>query len=392
MDRAFLDRIARAVLYEGYVLYPYRPSALKNSRRWTFGILYPEKWAAAQTGSDRSSFRMECLLVAPESSQLSVLVRFLEVNAQGANAIEREVPVDVPLAEVAEARHRRDFRFGALEGAITVRAVPVSAGVFRLTLTVANTAEMEAPDLESALIGSLVSAHAAVSASEGRFVSVTDPPSELAELAAQCVNDGVWPVLVGKAGATDTMLASPIILPDYPQLAPESAGDLCDATEIEEILTLRILTLTDEEKAEVRGSEDRARRILERAETLPSEHLMKLHGTIRGMAPASAQPWSAWDTPTNAPPESITVSGCELKAGDRVRLRPGKRADIFDSALDGRTAIIEAIERDFEDNLHLAVVLEEDPGRDLGEMRQIGHRFFFSPDEVEPLTAKERAS
>jgi hypothetical protein len=215
-------------------------------------------------------------------------------------------------------------------------------------------------------------------------VSMTDPPPGLAEAASHCVNAGVWPVLVGEHGANSTMLASPIILPDYPQVAPESAGDLYDATEIDEILTLRILTLTDKEKAEVRASEERARSILERAEALPAEHLMRLHGTIRGLSPAASEPWSAWDSlDHSAPLNTVEVNGSDLKAGDRVRLRPKKRADIFDSALEGRIAIVAAIEQDFENNIHVAVVVEDDPGRDLGELRQPGHRFFFSPSEIE---------
>jgi hypothetical protein len=223
-----------------------------------------------------------------------------------------------------------------------------------------------------------------ISVSDGQLVSMTDPPACLAGAAAQCVNLGVWPVLIGVPGTRDTVLASPIILPDYPEVAPESAGDLCDATEIEEILTLRILTLTDEEKAEVRGSEERARQILERAESLPQEHLMKLHGTIRGLAPPGSEAWSAWDNWANAAvAQTIRVDGTELKAGDRVRLRPAKRADIFDTALNGRVAVIAGIEQDFENKIHVAVVVEDDPGRDLGEMRQTGHRFFFSPEEIE---------
>src|SRR5262249_5379662 len=177
---------------------------------------------------------------------------------------------------------------------------------------------------------------------------------------------------------------SPIILPDYPEGAPESAGDLCDATEIEEILTLRILTLSDEEKAEVRASGRQAREILERAESLPAEHLMKLHGTIRSLAPSGNEPWSAWDTWANRPAsQTVQVGGVALKSGDRVRLRPSKRADIFDTALNGRTAIMAGIEEDFENKVQVAVVVEDDPGRDLGEMRQTGHRFFFSPEEIE---------
>jgi hypothetical protein len=195
----------------------------------------------------------------------------------------------------------------------------------------------------------------------------------LAEAASACKNVGVWPVLVGAPGSRDSMLASPIILPDYPQVAPESAGDLYDGTEIEEILTLRVLTLTDEEKAEVRASEARAREILERVEGLPAEHLMRLHGVIRG--------WDSWAN--TAPPQTVRAGGVELKAGDRVVLRPRGRADIFDSALEGRVAVIDGIEQDLEGKMLVAVVVEDDPGRDLGEARQIGHRFFFSAEEIE---------
>ena len=86
------------------------------------------------------------------------------------------------------------------------------------------------------------------------------------------------------------------------------------------------------------------------------------------------------------PVASVPVDGVELRAGDRVRLRPGARGDVLDIALAGQTALVEAIEQDYEGHLHLAVVLDEDPGQDLGLLRQPGHRFFFTPAEVEPLT------
>jgi hypothetical protein len=382
MDRALIDRIARAVLYEGYVLYPYRRSSLKNARRWTFGILYPE--AAVEGGSDRASFQTECLLIGPETARLSVLLRFLHLVGAGAEAIEREVSIETAVGE--ERREAFDFHGPDLEpvgGEIAIRTAAAAPGALKITVTVRNTAEFSVSDR---LLQSLASAHVVLAVEGGEFVSMTDPPQWLSEAASQCVNAGVWPVLIGEPGSRDTVLASPIVLPDYPQVAPESTGDLYDATEIEEILTLRVLTLTDEEKAEVRTSEDRARAILERAEALPAEHLMRLHGTIRGLVPAASEPWSAWDSWANsAPVEAIHVGGAELRAGARVVLRPRRRADIFDSALDGRIAVIEAIEQDFESNIQLAVVLEDDPGRDLGEMRQAGHRFFFKPDEVEPL-------
>jgi len=84
-------------------------------------------------------------------------------------------------------------------------------------------------------------------------------------------------------------------------------------------------------------------------------------------------------------PESVRVAGVDLRAGDRVRLRPRPGGDIFDVALAGRAATIESILCDYEDNIHLAVVIDDDPGRDLGEQRLPGHRFFYAPDEVEPL-------
>jgi hydrogenase maturation protease len=92
-----------------------------------------------------------------------------------------------------------------------------------------------------------------------------------------------------------------------------------------------------------------------------------------------------WEELERPAPDSVLVDGVKLRRGSRVRLSPRARGDAFDLALAGRSAVIDAIEQDMEDNLHLAVTIEDDPGRDLGERRQPGHRFFFSPDEVEPL-------
>ena len=160
------------------------------------------------------------------------------------------------------------------------------------------------------------------------------------------------------------MLSSPIILYDYPEIAPESAGDLFDATEIDEILILRILTMTDDEKRDMAAVDPRARALLQRTEGLSPAALNRLHGTLR--------------TPSRG-------SDVALKVGDHVRLRPKPGSDIFDIVLKDQIAIVEAIERDFEDRVHVAVTLLDDPGRDLGMQRMPGHRFFFSPSEVESL-------
>ena len=88
---------------------------------------------------------------------------------------------------------------------------------------------------------------------------------------------------------------------------------------------------------------------------------------------------------------NLQIAGVDVKCGDRVRLRPGKSADIFDMALAGKTAVIEAIEQDYEGKFHICVVADDDPGRDIGMMRQPGHRFFFFPEEIEPLGSMEPA-
>lgn len=89
--------------------------------------------------------------------------------------------------------------------------------------------------------------------------------------------------------------------------------------------------------------------------------------------------------------ESVSIDGGELRRGNKVRLRPLGRADIFDMALEGRIATIESIEQDFEDRIYLAVIVDDDPGRDLGRGRQPGHRFFFGVDEVEQLGSADTA-
>ena len=166
-----------------------------------------------------------------------------------------------------------------------LNATRVADDLFKLHVQVKNLTPLERPpgqtSRDTALMQSLVSAHTLLGVVNGQFVSLLEPPENLQDLSTSCENVGAWPVLVGAEGERDTMLASPIILYDYPQIAPESPGDLFDGTEIDEILALRIMTMTDDEKREMRNTDDRARKILERTEALPVEHLAKLHGTLR---------------------------------------------------------------------------------------------------------------
>jgi len=175
----------------------------------------------------------------------------------------------------------------AVAGTIELSAAPVAEGLFRATVRILNATQQAETrgGREDALMVSLISTHAILSVRKGAFVSLLDPPEVWREAAAACRNLGLWPVLVGEVGDADAMLASPIILYDHPQIAPESPGDLFDGTEIDEILTLRILTLTDEETREMSAGDERARALLARTEALGRDHLMRLHGTIRGLKP-----------------------------------------------------------------------------------------------------------
>jgi hypothetical protein len=210
-----------------------------------------------------------------------------------------------------------------------------------------------------------------------------EPPEDLRKAAASCDNQGTWPVLVGEAGSTDMLLSSPIILYDYPEIAPESPGDFFDGTEIDEMLTLRILTMTDEEKREMAATEPRARALLERTEAMTSTQIGRLHGALRSPRGLGANAWSGIDDKPRL--TSVRVAGADLMVGDRVRLNPKGRADIMDLVLKDRVAVIEAIECDFEDRIHVAVTIADDPGREMGFGHMPGHRFFFGRDEVEPL-------
>jgi len=321
MNTKAIDAIANAVLYEGYMLYPYRPSSVKNRQRFNFGVLYPRAYSEAQGGTDAWRNQTECLVEGSPLTTIEIKVRFLKLVARATDpqmssghgqpvaswqeAIECDVTVpistlgtllDKPITWAFDFPARRDVESSesqivrtqrSVRGWVRITAELVRDGLFKLTVVVENLAAIEGgkESRDHALMRSLVSAHTLLGVTEGRFVSLLDPPQECAEAAASCRNIGVWPVLVGAEGERDTMLSSPIILYDYPQIAPESPGDLFDGTEIDEILALRILTMTDAEKHEMRHGDERARKMLERTEALPMEQLMKLHGTLRELRP-----------------------------------------------------------------------------------------------------------
>ena len=348
-----VDAIARAVLYEGYSLYPYRESALKNRRRMLFGTLFPRVWAERSGTGDAAEAATECLLSTRDRTRVDVSVRFLTLRDEGPMKEAALACDELTIDELIAGRTMDDTGLGARA---TVTAVACDGGVVRIRVNVENVA-LVATDAsrDQAEHFALAATHVVLRARDGAWISLIEPPALFASEAARCVQRGLWPVLAG----TDAVLASPIILYDHPAVAPESAaGDMFDATEIEEILALRVQTLTTAEKAELRHDEV-TRALLDRVEALGPGELAKLHGVLRKLSPRSP-----------------------LTPGDRVTLRPGKRADALDTLLDGMAATVVSIEETIEGESLVCVTIDADPGRDLGEKGFPGHRFFFRTDEL----------
>ncbi|MFE0256303.1 hypothetical protein [Streptomyces sp. NPDC059010] len=345
---ALARQVADAVLFEGYVLYPYRASAAKNRLRWQFGVLVPPAWGAEREEHDFQ--HTECLMEPRADATLSVEVRFLHARRR---TVQRALPdgdfetvdelglddrVLVPWDEGAEERVELvvpvgqllgdgvefPFRKGPVEetepvldaagrtvGRLVRRSAEVSGvvrlsareldgpyRVSRLTAVIENTTDWtpsdgHAADRDAALPHSLVATHLLMALDAGSFLSMTDPPEWAEGAVAACRNLHTWPVLAGEPGRADLVLSSPIILEDHPAIAPESLGALYDATEIDEILALRTAALTDEEKREARGTDARAAAVIELADSMPAEVLERLHGAVRGLREVTGEPGEA---------------------------------------------------------------------------------------------------
>jgi hypothetical protein len=463
-DPAHLEharKVADAVLYEGYLLYPYRRSSQKNRTRFQFGVLMPPPYRAIDD-CEPSASQTECLVECRDDAGADIGLRFLHLQHRTAQridpatgeasaadtvlvdgteygsfdeAVEREqhlsgriadlldgdmeLRFDIPASQEAEEltgpggapAGRLVRRCAPLNGALVVRAErpPGPYGVLRLRVRVENRTEPQVPlrSRDDGLKYSLIAAHLLIGVTGGTFLSMTDPPEWAAGEVAACVNTGTWPVLAGPAECRDLMLSSPVILYDHPEVAPESAGDLFDATEIDEILTLRTLALTDAERQEARATDPRAADLIDRLDGLPPEMLERMHGAIRYLSPGPgqaaeepptftapgegsppAQPW--WDpgADTSVSPETdhVLVSGIRVARGSRVLMRPGaRRADAQDIFLTGREALVEAVLHDVDGQVHVAVSPVSDPLADL--QRNHGRFLYFAPDEIEPVPA-----
>ncbi|PZS15598.1 MAG: hypothetical protein DLM57_12320 [Pseudonocardiales bacterium] len=452
--------VADAVLFEGYLLYPYRSTSSKNRVRWQFGVLGPQGAAQASLGEE-SVMSSQCLLRdGSADGRVTVHLRFLQLQRrcveQATDDPERFEPVEqlssgartwlswdeaveqeVELAScqlTALAQQHRELPVsvaggtdvetlvddaGTTVGRILRRRRPIEAVVslgaspiddlVQLSLQVENVAPAVS-DKDEAIQLSLIGAHALLHAEGAQFVSLLEPPDEAVAAVAACTQHRCWPVMAGLPGDTDIVLVSPIILYDYPEVADQSAGALFDSTEIDEILTLRVMTLTDEEKAQARATDPRAAEIIDRCDSMSPEALAQLHGILRdphaGMAAAlpdvdlgtvdlrNAEPPSFgsadvpwWDPEEDASVhpdvDSVLIDGVAVSRGSTVRIHPSRRADAQDLFFAGQEARVSAVHSDVDGEIHVAVVLVDDPAADLHEW--YGRFLYFAPEELEPL-------
>jgi len=474
--------VADAVLYEGYVLYPYRASSRKNQVRFQWGVLTPRQFAEAE-GSERWSMRTECLVepgagtgVDDEAEPvISVRIRCLQAQHRSIEGVTDtdgggfapvdyleidgtlhvdwdeavDQVVDVAPVSLSGGDHIEVFSFpgsidtetitsadGAVVGRFVRQREPIE-GEVRITfgrpdaalpyrtvsVAVENTTAWTGSGLhrDDAMSRSLIAVHTMLAVDGGRFISLLDPPPEAESVVSACRSDGSYPVLIG---ADDVVLASPIILYDHPEVAEQSPGDLYDSLEIDEILALRVMTLTDEEKSEARGTDARAAAIIDRCDEMTAETLSRLHGQMKPVTPFASEPFASesfasesfasesfdfdeipqfgampgaeppwWDPEVDASydpwTESVWVAGVEITKGSPVRLRPSHRADAHDIFLKGMAATVAGVFSDVDGDQHIAVTVDDDPATQ--ELLWQGRFLFFHPDEVEPLVDQDQA-
>lgn len=356
--------VADAILYEGFMLFPYTPSSLKNQSPWQFGVVMPEGYSDE---SEPSSTQTQFLCRAQRpGARIEVTLRFLQILDAPE---QREVPFT---AQLCEGYMLHPFETGALHGAVRMQIVPDGA-YFRVTLDIQNeTVAHPGADRTTALRGALVSAHAIVAGEGAEFISLLDPPQEAKDAVSRCRNRRVYPVLAGPPGkgqSAQMLLASPIILYDFPAIAQASRGQTFDATEIDELLLLSVASLSDEERRQARGASPMTAQLVERAEALDAETLASLHGRL--------------DVGSEPGDERIRIGETIVERGSRVRVHPKGRTDVFDSFVEGKTARVTAVHTDFDGQRYVGVVFDDDPASEIHEW--YGRAYLYTASEVEPL-------
>ncbi|HEY1510006.1 MAG TPA: hypothetical protein VGF93_13435 [Solirubrobacteraceae bacterium] len=376
-----LQQLVDSLLWEGYALYPYTPTATKNATPTPFGIVYPPVYAETLS-STYDHLELRCVLDAPPDAVLSAEVRFLAADGERHQAHERRVELSgamvgalsqVPADKQASVSPGSDAPPLAVALSLSVESLP--DGLREVVFRVDNgTLVSSGLDRAGALGRSLISTHPIVKINGGRFVSPLERP---------CRSINTFPVLA--TPTDDVVIGAAIVLPDHPEIAPESRGGLFDSTEIEEALLLHVHALSDGEREEIERHDPAVREMVARAAAATPEEIIALHGRVTIRDPQTDEP------PTEPPglvdpragEESADVDGVTFRRGAAVVIRPAPDADLHARMLDGRTATIERIFTAYDGRTHLGVTIDDDPGQEL--MRDTGRYLFFFAEEVEVM-------
>jgi len=369
-----VEELLESLLWEGYALYPYTPGATKNATPTPFGIVYPPVYAAA-LASTFDHLELRCLLRSPPDGVLSAEVRFLAASGVRHQAAAHRVQLPGAMAGALAGRPaRKEVSVGGLTIGMALETTPQRGeDAYEVRLRVDNlTLAPSGLDRAGALRRSLISTHPVLRVTGGRFVSPLERP---------CHSVNTFPVLAGDAD--DVVLGAAIVLPDHPQLAPESLGGLFDSTEIEEALLLHVRTLSDAERAEIERQDPAVREMIARASAASAEDIVALHGRVELRDRETREP------PTEPPglvdPRAgdavLDVGGRTFRRGGKVVIRPAPDADVQARMLNGRTATVERIFTDYDGKAHLGLTIDDDPGQEL--MRETGRYLYFFAPELE---------
>ena len=297
-----MSELVDSLLYEGYALYPYTPGATKNATPTPFGIVYPPAYAQAL---DTTYDHLELQCVVEGEGEVTAEVRFLTPSGERHRA------------EPQRIEGVGDFHVGGLSVRTRLSVTPLEGGRRRVSFRVENHTRAPANlDRAGAIERSLISTHPMLRVRGGRFLSGLDAP---------CDSVNTWPVLASPQD--DVMLGAAIVLPDHPQIAPESRGNLFDNTEIEEALVLHVQALSDDERAEIEHQDPAVREMIDRACAVTPEELLKLHGRVEVRDPVTReppQPSADVRDPTRGLPE-VEVDGVVFRRGAQVRGPAGAR-------------------------------------------------------------------
>ncbi|CAN5597387.1 hypothetical protein BH20ACT15_BH20ACT15_11660 [soil metagenome] len=399
--RSGVDELVSSLLSAGHALYPYTPGAAKNSTPTPFGIVYPPTYAESQPAAF-SMLRLECVVQGGPDAKLTGSVRFLQAAGERHKGVERKLePGSATLAELAREPVDLEFSFDAedaegappLVGRVRLRAELLGPELARVKLCVHNasevgpTAEPE-PTRAEGLRRSLLSVHPMVEVDGGTFVSPLERDGEAGAAVDGCDAVNTFPVLVGEGDVA--VLGATIMLPDHPELAPESLGNLFDNTEIEEALLLHVQALSDDERSDIAHQDPAVREMIERADKVTNDEMLDLHGRLTFKEPEDDEEGELTNGTQLTPPAGLDVTPGEheldlgaarVRLGDKVVLRPGTEGDVYDKMLDGRSATIERIYKGYDERIYLGVTVDDDPGQEL--LRETGRYLFFFADEVE---------